>query len=284
MSILGKIEELLVRKGLYEPMEITYEDREELSKLISTEIPKKIKIDCYCPECGEKRVFIANSIHDSRFNRGAIVLENEEENIDKAIFRGYLNKRYTLEFHCSYNEKHILYIDLITTDNKMFKIGQYPSEADLFLPKIKNYEKVLDPKLYREFKDAIILHANGFGIGSFVYLRRIIEFIVNKQFIEVSEYIKTTPEAFNNLKFKDKIELLADYLPKSLITNRNMYSIVSKGIHELSEEECIKYFNFLKSGIELILDDTVAKKERMDKEREVENFVAELTGEIRSKR
>ena len=37
--------------------------------------------------------------------------------------------------------------------------------------------------------------------------------------------------------------------------------MVSK-VHELSEEECMKYFQVLKDGIVMILDDIVAKKEK----------------------
>ncbi len=39
-----------------------------------------------------------------------------------------------------------------------------------------------------------------------------------------------------------------------------MYSILSKGIHELSEEECLQYFKLMKIGIELILDEQLEEK------------------------
>jgi len=38
--------------------------------------------------------------------------------------------------------------------------------------------------------------------------------------------------------------------------------VVSKGIHELTEDECLKYFPVLKDGIVMILDDIFARKEK----------------------
>lgn len=38
-------------------------------------------------------------------------------------------------------------------------------------------------------------------------------------------------------RVEDKIKLLKDYLPQMLVDNKVVYGIMSKGIHELSEEE-----------------------------------------------
>lgn len=280
-----KIEELLVVKGLYEPIEITYKDNKDLSKIISNdEDHQDIIIDCYCLECGVKRVFKGETIFDPSLNRGGLKITDKVDGLEKALFKGYLNKHYPLKFKCSYKEEHIIYFDLITTNDKMIKIGQYPSDADLYLPEIKKYEKVLDKNLYKEFRRALLLHSYGIGIGAFVYLRRIIEQILYNQFKDVSNKIQLSEQEFINLKFNEKIERLIDYLPQSLVKNKNMYGIVSKGIHELSEEECLNYFNFIRNGIELILDDIVAKKVRIAKEKEVEVFVAKTTGELRGNR
>ena len=74
---------------------------------------------------------------------------------------------------------------------------------------------------------------------------------------------------------------MKDYLPKVLVTNKNVYGIVSKGVHELSEEECREMFPYIKAGIELILDDLLAEKERKEKEKVFEKFVAQKTGELK---
>jgi hypothetical protein len=47
-----------------------------------------------------------------------------------------------------------------------------------------------------------------------------------------------------------------------------MYKILSKGVHELTEQECLAYFPVLKIAIELILEQKieVALKEQRDKD------------------
>lgn len=70
-------------------------------------------------------------------------------------------------------------------------------------------------------------------------------------------------------------------MPEVLVANKNIYGIVSKGIHELSEEECREMFPYIKAGIELILDSLLAEKERKSKEKIFEKFVAKKTGELK---
>lgn len=160
------------------------------------------------------------------------------------------------------------------------KIGQYPSVADLVIPEISKYKGVLGSQ-YREFSKAIGLFAHGIGIGSFVYLRRIIENLVFDKYNEVAESLEISREDFERLKFDVKIDTLKDYLPEVLVANKNVYGIVSKGIHELSEDECREMFPYIKAGIELILDALLAEKERKAKEKLFEKFVAQKTGELK---
>lgn len=61
-----------------------------------------------------------------------------------------------------------------------------------------------------------------------------------------------------------------------IVKNHSIYSILSKGIHELSEEECLKYFIPIKNGIELILDENLEKQEKVRKIKETENRIAEI--------
>lgn len=114
-----------------------------------------------------------------------------------------------------------------------------------------------------------------------MYLRRIIEKLVFDKFDEVADTLSISREDFEHLKFDLKIDTLKDHLPAVLVTNKNVYGIVSKGIHELSEEECREMFPYVRAGIELILDDLVAERERKSKEKIFEKFVAQKTGELR---
>lgn len=283
---VGKIEELLVNRGLYDSVDISIDDLDELEKCLSKRDYVGNTIDCFCKQCGTNRVFeyATSEIHEEtgimRINifddvSGKMRIPKKEE-----TFNSYLNKRYVLTYRCTRDKGHAILFDLIVTDDKIIKIGQYPSVADLVIPEIAKYKSVLGTQ-YRELSKAVGLFAHGIGIGSFVYLRRIIEKLVFDKYSEVADRISIPREEFEHHKFDVKIETLKEFLPNILVENKNVYGIVSKGIHELSEDECLEMFPYVRAGIELILDDLLAERERKAKEKMFEKFVAQKTGELR---
>ena len=78
----------------------------------------------------------------------------------------------------------------------------------------------------------------------------------------------------------DRIELLRDYLPAFLSENKNLYSILSVGIHSLQENECLAYFETVKIGIELILDEKVEQQQKIAKIEEAKRKLAILSSKI----
>lgn len=282
---MGKMEELLINKGLYDSVDISIDDLEDMKKYLSKSEYTDNTIDCYCPHCGTNRVF---EFSDSEIHKEtgiyAMMFDDvggrSREPKKEEIFHSYLNKRYVLTYRCARNKQHTILFDVIVTDDKVIKIGQFPSVADLVIPEIAKYKPILGNQ-YREFSKAIGLFAHGIGIGSFVYLRRIIEKLVFDKYSEVAENFTISQEDFKQSKFDKKIELLSNYLPPILVANKNVYGIVSKGIHELSEEECREMFPYIKTGIELILDDLLVERERKEKEKIFNKFVAQKTGELR---
>ena len=283
---MGKIKELLVNKGLYDSVDITVDDLDEIEKCLTKDEYAGNTIDCFCVHCATNRVFeYTNSeVHEDTGIMRMSVFDDGNPKVRRPKreeqFRRYLNKRYAMTYRCTRDRQHFIIFDLITTDDKIIKVGQYPSVADLVIPEIAKYKPVLGTQ-YREFSKAIGLFAHGIGIGSFVYLRRIIENLVFDKYNEVSENLEISNTEFMRLKFDEKIEALKPYLPEVLVANKNIYGIVSKGIHELSEEECREMFPYIKAGIELILDSLLAEKERKSKEKIFEKFVAKKTGELK---
>ena len=93
------------------------------------------------------------------------------------------------------------------------KVGQYPSVADIAIAQIKQYSKVLDKQYMKDFTRAIGLAANGIGTGSFVYLRRIFEHLVDeisKEAIAKGELDETT---FKAATMDKKLKMLESQLP-----------------------------------------------------------------------
>jgi hypothetical protein len=58
---------------------------------------------------------------------------------------------------------------------------------------------------------------------------------------------------------------LKDHLPSFLVENRKIYSILSVGVHELDEKECLNWFEVMKQSIIIILEDDKKKKEELSR-------------------
>jgi hypothetical protein len=62
-----------------------------------------------------------------------------------------------------------------------------------------------------------------------------------------------------------------------MVEHAKVYSILSLGVHELSEEQCLQHFPVLRGAIELILDDRNAKREREKREREIKAALGKIS-------
>lgn len=169
-----------------------------------------------------------------------------------------------LSFKCGRFHDILTLVVFCNTESRYIqKVGTYPSLRDFHKDDIKKYNKVLSEQQKMELMTAIMIANNGVGIGSYVYLRRIFEGIV---FEEARNAIKdgiVTEEDFNNKRMDEKIVAIKNYLPAFLYDNHKaLYGILSLGIHQLDEEECLSYFSVLYDCIILILDDRLAQKEK----------------------
>lgn len=150
------------------------------------------------------------------------------------------------------------------------KVGQYPSLADMQMFDIVKYQKVLDKGSYRDFTRALGLFADGIGCGSFVYLRRILEKLVEVEHQKCKSDSDWDDDAFCTLRFDDKLKTLEQFgctiIPEPIAGVRTkIYGMLSKGVHESPEEECIELFPYMQFAIEEILDEQIRRKERAEK-------------------
>ena len=77
-----------------------------------------------------------------------------------------------------------------------------------------------------------------------------------------------------------KIKSLKGYLPTFLVENHSIYGILSKGIHELSEEDCRNYFTILRESIELILDEKLEQLQKDKKKKEISSALSKISKDI----
>ena len=156
---------------------------------------------------------------------------------------------------------------------KICKVGQTPSIASVHIAQVHQYDKVLEKQDMKDLTRAIGLAANGIGIGSFVYLRRIFERLILNVANKMISDGSITQEQFDKSRMDEKISLIKSELPPFIVEQRNIYGIISKGIHQLSEEECLAMFDVMRISIELILDE---KLEQYNKEKKIKQVKASI--------
>lgn len=225
-------------------------------------------IDVYCIWCGKEGVFDAyNYLND---------------NISLPHWTTRHNGLIQIEYRCTRDNSHAYHIYYFKINNSITKVGQFPSVADFQIPQAENYRKILNEEMYKELTRGIGLSAHGVGIGSFVYLRRIFEKLIEEAHVIAQSELqkKFDDDGYFKARMDEKIKMIQEYLPEFLVENRNLYSILSKGIHELSEEECLQYFETVKIGIEQILDEKIIQKEKIDKAAKAREAIQKIHGKI----
>lgn len=162
------------------------------------------------------------------------------------------------------------YFDL--KNGTLQKVGQLPSMEDIAFSDIEKYRNVLGKAYFSELHRAGGLASYGVGIGSFVYLRRIFERLIY-QHKEEFDPGGTKLSQFSGLRMDEKVSALSAVLPAAVIKNKAAYSILSKGLHELSETECSKHFPVVRAAIILMLEQDYLEAEKTRYEQELEKEI-----------
>lgn len=188
----------------------------------------------------------------------------------------------TICLHCKrYHDEFRFYMYWAPGEKFIIKIGQFPTVADFHIGDVKQYRKVLSDGKIKELTRAIGLAANGVGIGSFVYLRRIFESLIQEAYDQGISEGSITEGDFQKARMDEKIDLLQAYLPTFLVENKEMYSILSLGIHELDEQDCLAHFDTLKVGIEIILDEKLDELRKKEKIEAAKKKLKQVKGDIK---
>lgn len=238
------IEDLFFKLPLYNPVPLNESNRQMFLDLMHYQE----KVDGYNPDLKQESTFKVWR---------AVGRSNEYD--DYSYYVG----KFIIELICvrdSTKFSFYFYVQSVEVEEDVYeyfliKIGQYPSIADLEFSKLEKYSKIIKKSALHELKKAIGLAANGVGIGSFVYLRRVFENLIEEKHTDCKKGDTWNEEIYQKSKMDEKILLLKEKLPSLLVTHRRVYSIVSKGIHELSEQECLSYFEVLLDAIIMILEE-----------------------------
>lgn len=252
----NKLEKQIVfaEDPLYTAYDISYFDDNE-DKI--TNFFTSGSIDAYCPKCKKRSVF--------RIQSGSYPYSTEKQQITKFGLITVCAK-CTRETHNEItgrleNCEHKFYAIFKRYSNDLLKIGQYPSKADMDFGELDDSYKELPKNLRNELGTSIGLYAHGVGIGSFVYLRRIFENLVEEAHQKANHEQDWEEDKYIQSRMTEKIKLLSNYLPTRLVSSANLYGILSKGLHELSEDECRKHYSLVRQAIQLILKQKHEEKE-----------------------
>lgn len=290
--------QFLQTKGLYDSMEITEENISDLITLLDGQV----RINSYCKECKTERVFVMEpcvffmEVGDEYLPRK---LSEEVNSLQKMLYSSDSKHRQEnggewqwknwqidevarvliFKFVCSMNTEHHLDF-VVLADNKTFrKIGQFPSVADLTFPELDVYKKVMSKDDRKEFGTAIGLYASGVGAGAYVYLRRILERLLMQAKTNAGASIDE--EEFNNARVGEKITMLSAFLPEALTSNPTLYGILSKGIHELTEAECLAYFPVVKDCLYMILDQWEEMRKKEEKQKSINASLSKIASTLK---
>lgn len=257
---------------IYTKIEIT---KENINDFFELTIDTK-NIDGYNPKLKENTTYVVKVSKNAY--RQEYKLSHFEGFFD--IELTCVRTRFTITYFVQLDTKRNYDDD--TEQNFFSKVGQFPSVADLHISKFNEYDKVIDRKHIKEITRGIGLAASGVGIGSFVYLRRVFEFLIEEAHKVALKDVNWNEDDYKKSKVAEKIELLKHHLPSFLVANKSMYSILSVGIHQLEEQECLRYFEALKVGIELILDEKVELNNKRKKIDEAQKRLQQITQQIKN--
>lgn len=276
---LPTLESLFLETPLYEKFTIDYNSSEYLYQVLYF----NNKLDAFCPFCDRQSTFRGtqkNPITPSGYGTNKFA---DFAKYGQQVYEGWTShKIHHVNLVCTRVESHLMLFSFYLTPDSLTKIGQFPSIADLSMPDLRKYREVLSAEKYRELNRGVGLITHGVGIGAFTYLRRIFEDLIEEAHKKLAAIEGWDEGVYQRSRMDEKIDLLKAELPAFLVENRKLYAILSKGIHELSENDCLEYFPTVKLGVELILDEKLEAKRRQDKIELAKKSIGKIHGDIAS--
>lgn len=238
-----------------------------------------VKFDAHCFYCGKDATF-----RTAAGRKPADLVAAEKI---RGVAGGADPKRLTLEggqfalhLWCSRHPALHLYsyfFDYNNMQGVLTKVGQTPSLEDVAGTDIERYRTILGAE-FADLRRATGLFAHGIGIGSFVYLRRIFERLVEDARLTADPTGEREAE-FRKLRMSELVSELAAHLPPAVVRYKDTYGILSKGLHELSEVECKQYFPVVRAAVITMLEQRYEAAEKSKVIAELDRAVAAIAHE-----
>lgn len=276
----------LVAQPLYAPLTLTGDDdpRYQISKLRLF----SGTFDLYCPICKRHTPWsvvvpneLATIVKYEKLSRAAPVNQSSGGSIQMDWLQPF-----DLPMQCM-RQSHIAKFYFSVTGGgdvpvKLTKHGQYPSLRDFQLGDIAELEEAMTSAQRREYVQAITTAANGFSVAACVYYRRVFEsLLVSASEEHMAEHSMADWPEFKIAKTDVRINLLSDRLPAFLSEHPEIYGLLSKGVHELTEEQCAAELPILRAAMELILKDRLNALREAKQRAAVSKLIAQSVNRVK---
>lgn len=235
-------------------------------------------IDCYCSKCKDTKTFIISSstfyqkafdfirsIKESSFK--SVSLSGGSKTEPSSLFASEKGK-FDVELKCPVCNETI-YFYYVYEKGCITKINTYPNLMNGLKQKFRKYEALNNDDFnYNNelITGCYLFYNSNSGIGSFCYLRRCLENFVKDYTNDLYDEGIITNKYNPVLKFEDKIGIIENELDKDIYDMlKPLYSILSLGIHELKEQDCLDIFEQVKDILEILLDERIEKINKKNK-------------------
>lgn len=245
--------DLLLHKGLYSFIQVEDETQREAERQIREAAVGTY--DCYCTTCGQVTPFIVQGI--GVVNAGGGLRQGNALAHPPSVF--------ALRSVCQRDLTTYLYAFQKVAD-RLVKIGQLPSMADISFGEIKGIDKGLEPADRKELGTALGLFAHDAAAGAFVYLRRVFERMIDRAHERHADPI----DGFNQMRMDEKIAAIENALPERVVTNRRVFAVLSRGVHELTDEQCKALFPLVKAVVFQMLEQEEHQRRKEANEKETD--------------
>ena len=306
LSVIQSLDDLFSKIDLYVDLQFNIYQLHEDGKLhLNLNEFKKIEkalglsqssIDCYCVFCEKNYPFTINfdstERRHSEFSSFDTIAIGDDifinlDNPKNSRLPSLVNKENVFDFKvqyidykfiCKKNEKHIYTMFLVVLIDKgsvtIRKIGQFPSKIDIWGFDFDKYRSQLNKiNAYGDFKKAELCMSDGLYAGAYAYLRRVFEKILKeycKGLTLKDNHVETKIEACIE-KFDERVKPLL----------KNLYSILSIGIHELDDEQSEKFYVYLRTILEMQLEYVKENNARDNQTKELKEKIDSIINDLK---
>ena len=236
-QVIEDVLELFLRKPLYAKISGDEDYISAVKEVLAGNAD--VNYDNYCVICDQVTPWTLKKLITANSGGGA--------GLGRLYVQAYVPTIRAVNTVCLRRQHFHTYI-LHVADSTVQKVGQKPSMADIALGELKAVPGI-EKQDRKELGRAIGLFAHDTPLGAFVYLRRVFERMIARAHERHKDNHGSFLQNWQELRMGERIQALADELPKVVQSNYAVWGLLSKGIHELADEDAEVLFPLLKAVI-----------------------------------